>query len=62
MCVCVCVCVCMESRRTALMNLFSEQQRRQRHGEETHGQCGGEEGEGEMDGESYGKVYTDICK
>ena len=24
--------------------------------------CGGEEGEGEMNAEQYGTVYTDICK
>ena len=36
----------------ALMNLFSGQQWRKRHREQTYGHGGGEKGEGEMDGES----------
>ena len=42
----------MESRRMVLTNLFTEQQRRRRHREQTYGQGWGEEAEGEINGES----------
>ena len=40
------------------MNLFAEQEWRRRHREETYGQGWGEEGEGEMNGESSMDAYT----
>ena len=52
----------MESREMALMNLFSGQQWRKRHREQTYGRWGGEEGEGEMYGESNMEIYNSICK
>ena len=42
----------MESRRMVLTNLFTEQQRRCRHREQTYGQVWGEEAEGQINGES----------
>ena len=47
----------MESRKMVLMNLF-----RNRHREQTYGQGVGEEGEGEMYGESNMESYIAICK
>ena len=46
----------------ALMNLFSGQQWRKRHREQTYGRWGGEEGEGEMYGESNMEIYNTIYK
>ena len=42
----------MESRGMVLTNLFTEQQWRLRHREQAYGQGWGEEGEGELNGES----------
>ena len=42
----------MESKKMVLMNLFSGQQWRNRHREQTMDMRGEEEGEGEMYGES----------
>ena len=44
------------------MNLFSGQQWRKRHREQTYGHGGGEKGEGEMYGESNIEIYNAICK
>ena len=44
-----------------LMNLLAEQQRRCRHREHNYGQRQGEEGKGEMDGESSMEAYTLPC-
>ena len=52
----------MESKKTVLMNLFSGQQWRNRHREQTYGHGGGEEGEGEIYGESNMEIYNAICK
>ena len=52
----------MESRKGALMNLFVGQQWRSRHREQTHGHGRGEEGGGEMYGESNMETYITICK
>ena len=51
----------MESRKMVLKNLFSGQQLRNRHREQTcgHGERGGE---GEMHGESNMETYITICK
>ena len=51
----------MESRKMALKNLFTGQQWRNRHGEQTyrHGERGGE---GEMCGKSNMETYITICK
>ena len=46
----------------ALINLFSGQQWRSRHREQTYGHGRGEEGEGEMYGESNLEIYNTICK
>ena len=51
----------MELRKTALMNLFAEQQWRNRHTEQTYG-CGKRGGGGEMYGESDMETYITICK
>ena len=51
----------MESREMALMNLFSGQQWRKRHREQTYGRWGGEEGEGEMYIESNIESYNNMC-
>ena len=45
-----------------LMSLFSGQQWRNRHNNRPKDMRGGEEGEGEMYGESNMKVYGTICK
>ena len=52
----------MESRKMVLMKLFSGQQWRHRHREQTYGHGVGEEGEGEMYGESNMESYIAICK
>ena len=44
------------------MNLFSGQQWRKRHREQTYGHGGGEKGEGEMYGESNIEIYNSVCK
>ena len=51
----------MESKKMALMNLFSGQQWRNRHREQTcgHGERGGG---GEMYGKSNMETYINICK
>ena len=51
----------MESRRMVLKNLFTRQQWRNRHREQTcgHGERGGE---GEMRGKSNMETYITICK
>jgi len=46
----------------APMNLFSGQQWRNRHREQICGHGGGEEGEGEMYGQSNLEIYNTICK
>ena len=51
----------MESRRMILKNLFTGQQRRNRHREYTYGH--GDRGEkGEMYGKSNMETYSTICK
>ena len=52
----------MASRRMVLMKLLSGQQWRNRHREQTFGHGVGEEGEGEMYGESNMEIYITICK
>ena len=52
----------MESRKMVLRNLFSGQQWRNRHREQPCGHGRGEEGEGEMYGESNVEIYNTICK
>ena len=52
----------MEFRKMILMNLFAGQQWRNRHREQTYGHRRGEEGEGEMYGESNMETYITICK
>ena len=51
----------MESRKMVLKNLFTGQQWRNRHREQTYGQ-GEREGEGDMYGESNMETYIIICK
>ena len=51
----------MESRKMALMDLFSGQQWRSRHREQTYGHRG-RAGEGEMSGESNRDASITICK
>ena len=46
----------------ALVNLFSGQQWKNRHRERTYGPGGGEEGEGEMYGDSNMETYNTICE
>ena len=50
----------MESRKMVLKNLFTGQQWRNRHKEQTygHGEMGGE---GEMNGKSNMETYITIC-
>ena len=48
----------MESRKMALMNLFTGQQWRCRHREETHGHGLGGGGEGETNGENNVETHT----
>ena len=53
----------MESRKMVLMNLFARQQWRNRFKRtDLRMQWGGEEGEGEMYGESNMETYITICK
>ena len=51
----------MESRKMALKNLFTGQQRRNRHREQTYGH-GERAGEGMMYAESDMETYITICK
>ena len=51
----------MESRKMVPTNLFSGQQWRNRHREQTYGH-GEKGGEGEMYGESNTETYITICK
>ena len=51
----------MESRKMVLKNLFTWQQWRNRHREETYGHMG-RGGEGEMYGKSNVESYITICK
>ena len=51
----------MESRKTVPKNLFSEQQERNRHRNQTYGH-GEKGGEGEIYGESNMETYITICK
>ena len=51
----------MESRKMALMDLFSGQQWRSRHREQTYGHRG-RAGEGEMSGESNREASITVCK
>ena len=50
----------MESRKMVLKNLFTGQQWRNRHIEQTYGH--GERGEGEMYEKSNMEIYITICK
>ena len=50
-----------ESRKMVVKNLFSGQQWRNRHRQQTYGH-GEREGEGEMYGESNMETYITICK
>ena len=52
----------MESRKIVLMNLFAGQQWRNRLENRLMDTRGGEEGEGEMYGESNMGTYNTICK
>ena len=49
-------------KKMVLMNLFSGQQWRNRHREQTYGHGGGEEGEDEMYAQRNKKTYNTICK
>ena len=51
----------MDSRKMALMDLFSGQQWRSRHREQTYGHSG-RGGEGEMSGESNRDASITVCK
>ena len=51
----------MESRKIVLKNLFTGQQRRNRHREQRNGH-GERGGEGEMYGESNMESYITVCK
>ena len=51
----------MESRKMVLKNLFTAQQWRNKHREQTYGH-GEEGGEGEMYGKSNMESYITICK
>ena len=51
----------MESRKMVLKNLFTGQQWRNRHREQTYGH-GERGGEGEMYGKSNTETYITICK
>ena len=51
----------MESGKMVLMNLFSRQQWRNRHREQTYGHRE-RGGEGEMNGESNMETYITMCK
>ena len=50
-----------ESRKMVMKNLFTGQQWRNRHREQTYGH-GERGGEGEMDGKSNMEMYITICK
>jgi len=50
----------METEKMTLMNLFSGQQWRNRHREQTYGHGG--KGEGEMSRQSNMETYNSICK
>ena len=50
----------MESGKMTLMNVFSGQQWRNRHREQTYGHGG--KGEGELYRESNMEIYNSICK
>ena len=52
----------MVSKKVALMNLFSGQQWRNRHREQTYGHGGGGKGQGEIYGERDIEIYNTICK
>ena len=52
----------MASKKMALKNLFSGQQWRNSHREQTYEHGGGREGEGEIYGESDIEIYNTICK
>ena len=52
----------MESRKMVPINLFSGQEWRNRHREQTYGHGGGKEGEGKMYGESNMEIYNTIYK
>ena len=51
----------MESRRVVMKNLFTGQQCRNRHREQTYGH-GERGGEGEMYGKSNMETYITLCK
>ena len=51
----------MESRKMVLKNLFTEQQWRNKHREQTYGH-GKRGGEGEMYGKSNMEIYITQCK
>ena len=51
----------MEFRKMVLKNLFTGQQWRNRHREQTYG-LGERGGEGQMDGKSNMETYTTICR
>ena len=51
----------MESRKMVPKNLFTGQQWRNRHREQTYGH-GGRGGEGEMYGKSNMEIYITVCK
>ena len=52
----------MESRKMVLKNLFTGQQQRNRHREQTMDTVRGEEGKVEMYGESNMETYITVCK
>jgi len=52
----------MESEEMALMISFSGRQWRNRNRDQTYGQGGREEGEGEMYGKSNIEIYNTMCK
>ena len=52
----------MESKKMILMNSLSGKQRRKRHGEQTHGHGGVEEGQGETYAESNMETHNTTCK
>ena len=51
----------MESRKMVLVNLFTGQQWRHRHREQTYGHGQGEEGESGVNGENNIESYTLQC-
>ena len=52
----------MESRKMVPINLFSGQEWRNGHREQTYGHGGGKEGEGQRYGESNMEIYNTIYK